>query len=83
MIPLDDAYVDAAAPNAEAIKNGRSLVLKNKFIAFHISEDQSILFGECQGAVKSLTVARAISSAKINRPIAVPVPAGSSPASTV
>ncbi len=50
MIPLDDAYVDAAAPNAEAIKNGRGLVLKNKFLAHSISEDESILFGECQGS---------------------------------
>ncbi|MSU77544.1 MAG: SWIM zinc finger family protein [Gemmataceae bacterium] len=52
MIPLDDAYVDAAAPNPDAIKNGRGLVLKNKFTAYHISEDESILFGECQGSGK-------------------------------
>jgi hypothetical protein len=50
MIPLNNAYVDAAAPNPEAIKNGRGLVLKNKFTAYHISEDESILFGECQGS---------------------------------
>jgi hypothetical protein len=52
MIPLDEGAVDAAAPNAEAIKNGRGLVLKNKFTAFHISEDETILFGECQGSGK-------------------------------
>ena len=52
MIPFDDAYVDAAAPNPDAIKNGRGLVLKNKFTAYHISEDESILFGECQGSGK-------------------------------
>src|SRR5260370_24901545 len=52
MIPLDDAYVDAATPNPDAIKNGRGLVLKNKFTAYHISEDESILFGECQGSGK-------------------------------
>ena len=52
MIPIDDAYVDAAAPNPDAIKNGRGLVLKNKFTAYHISEDESILFSECQGSGK-------------------------------
>lgn len=52
MISIDEAYVDAAAPNPEAIKNGRGLVLKNKFTKFHISEDETILFGECQGSGK-------------------------------
>jgi len=52
MISIDEAYVDSAAPNAEAIKNGRGLVLKSKFSRFHVSEDESILFGECQGSGK-------------------------------
>lgn len=52
MIAIDEGAVDAAAPNAEAIKNGRGLVLKNKFIALHISEDETVLFGECQGSGK-------------------------------
>lgn len=52
MISIDEAYVDAAAPNAEAIKNGRGLVLKNKFTKLHISEDEALLFGECQGSGK-------------------------------
>ena len=52
MVPLDDSYVDAAAPNADAIKNGRGLVLKGKFTAYRISDDESILFGECQGSGK-------------------------------
>src|SRR3954451_1796073 len=52
MIYFDDAYVDAAAPNAEAIKNGRGLILKNKFAVLAISEDESILFGECHGSGK-------------------------------
>jgi hypothetical protein len=50
MIAIDEGAVDAAAPNSEAIKNGRGLVLKNKFTAFHISDDETILFGECQGS---------------------------------
>lgn len=49
---LDEAYVDAAAPNADASKNGRGLVLKNKFAVLNISEDGSLLFGECQGSGK-------------------------------
>ncbi len=52
MISIDEGYVDSAAPNPEASKNGRGLVLKNKFTKLHISEDESILFGECQGSGK-------------------------------
>jgi SWIM zinc finger len=52
MIAIDEGYVDSAAPNADAAKNGRGLVLKNKFTKLHISEDQSIIFGECQGSGK-------------------------------
>jgi hypothetical protein len=52
MITIDEACVDSAAPNPEAIKNGRGLVLKNKFTALHTSEDGTILFGECQGSGK-------------------------------
>ncbi|MBX9677244.1 MAG: SWIM zinc finger family protein [Gemmataceae bacterium] len=47
---LDESYVDGSAPNAEAAKNGRGLVLKSKFLALHIDSEQSILFGECQGS---------------------------------
>lgn len=53
MIPIDDAYVDAAAPNADAAKNGRGLVLKNKFGKLHVSDDGDLLFGECQGSGKA------------------------------
>ncbi len=52
MIAIDDAFVDAAAPNAEAAKNGRGLVLKNKLANLHLSEDGTLLFGECQGSGK-------------------------------
>jgi hypothetical protein len=52
MIPIDDAYVDSAAPNADAAKNGRGLVLKNKLANLHVSDDGSLLFGECQGSGK-------------------------------
>lgn len=52
MIPIDDASVDAAAPNADAAKNGRGLVLKGKLANLHISDDATLLFGECQGSGK-------------------------------
>jgi hypothetical protein len=52
MISIDENYIESAAPNPDAIKNGRGLVLKNKFLSCHISEDETILFGECQGSGK-------------------------------
>src|SRR5438067_7949560 len=53
MIVLDEGTVDAAAPNAEAIKNGRGLVLKGKFAVLNISADDTLLFGECAGSGQS------------------------------
>jgi hypothetical protein len=53
MIAIDAAYVDAAAPNADAVKNGLALVLKNKFAGLSISDDGALLFGECQGSGKT------------------------------
>lgn len=53
MLSIDEPFVEAAAPNAEAAKNGRGLVLKNKFNSFHQSEDETLLFGYCQGSGKS------------------------------
>lgn len=50
MISIDESFVDAAAPNADAAKNGRGLVLKKKFTKMHIADDQTILFGDCQGS---------------------------------
>ena len=52
VISIDESFVDSAAPNAEAAKNGRSLVLKKKYLQLNISGDSSILFGECQGSGK-------------------------------
>ena len=50
MITIEESYVDAAAPNAEAGKNGRALVLKGKFKNLAISPDATLIFGECQGS---------------------------------
>jgi hypothetical protein len=52
MISIDETYVDAAAPNADGAKNGRGLVLKNKLANLHVSDDGTLLFGECQGSGK-------------------------------
>lgn len=53
MIALDVAAVDAAAPNADASKNGRDLVVKGKFTKLHTTDDGTLLFGECQGSGKT------------------------------
>jgi hypothetical protein len=50
MMPISEDFIAAAAPNAEAAKNGRGLVLKNKFVALHHSPDETLLFGHCQGS---------------------------------
>jgi hypothetical protein len=52
MISLNEAFIEAAAPNADAAKNGRGLVLKNKFLSLHQSTDEALLFGRCQGSGK-------------------------------
>jgi hypothetical protein len=52
MISIDEAQVESAAPNADAMKNGRGLVVKGKFLKLHIDADQTILFGQCQGSGK-------------------------------
>jgi hypothetical protein len=53
VIEIDESFVDAAAPNAAAIKNGRTLILKGKFVSLHKSDDETLLFGECAGSGKS------------------------------
>jgi hypothetical protein len=53
MISIDDQYVTSAAPNNDAAKNGRALVLKKQFKELCISEDRSLIFGKCQGSGKS------------------------------
>jgi hypothetical protein len=52
MISIDEQFIEAAAPNADAAKNGRGLVLKGKFLALHHSADETLLFGRCQGSGK-------------------------------
>lgn len=52
MISITEQFIEAAAPNADAAKNGRGLVLKNKFLKLHHSADDTLLFGHCQGSGK-------------------------------
>jgi hypothetical protein len=52
MTALDEATVDGLAPNPEAARNGKALVAKKKFTKFHVSADDDLLFGECQGSGK-------------------------------
>lgn len=52
MISITEEFIESAAPNADAAKNGRGLVLKNKFLNLHHSEDETLLFGHCQGSGK-------------------------------
>lgn len=53
MISITQDFIQAAAPNAEAAKNGRSLVLKNRFLVLHHSPDETLWFGQCQGSGKT------------------------------
>lgn len=52
MISIDEAFVESAAPNADAAKNGRSLMVKGKFTELSIDADETILFGACAGSGK-------------------------------
>ena len=47
---IDEAYVDAQAPNAAAIKNARGVVLKKKLVGLFQSADGTLLFGDCKGS---------------------------------
>ena len=53
MIDIDELFVDGQAPNANAIKNGRALLAKRKFVALCKDKDETILFGECSGSGRS------------------------------
>jgi hypothetical protein len=52
MLELDESTVDASAPNAAAIKNGRMLVAKGSFTKLARTEDDTLLFGVCKGSGK-------------------------------
>ncbi len=47
---ITESFTDAAAPNADAIRNGRGLVSKGKLSKLHRTADGSLIFGECSGS---------------------------------
>jgi hypothetical protein len=52
MTALTEAYIDSLALNAAAIKNGHDLVRKNSYVKLCMTEDQTLLFGDCKGSGK-------------------------------
>ena len=53
MVSITEQFVESAAPNSDATKNGRALVMKGKFSSLHKSNDDTLIFGECQGSGKT------------------------------
>jgi hypothetical protein len=47
---IDEPFVDASAPNAAAMKNGRALVQKKSFTKLQRTEDGTLLLGTCKGS---------------------------------
>ena len=52
MLSIDESFVDAAAPNAAAIKNARALLLKGKLLDLKKDAEETIVFGQCKGSGK-------------------------------
>jgi len=53
MIEINDAFVDAAAPNGGAAANGREIMKKGMLVSRHRDDENTIIFGECRGSGKS------------------------------
>lgn len=53
MLEITDTWIDSLAPNSAAIKNGKDLNKKGKYIELHQSEDEQVLFGLCAGSGKN------------------------------
>ena len=53
MISIDENIVNELAPNANAIKNGRKLVVAGKLLSRQKTADDTLLFGECKGSGKA------------------------------
>lgn len=50
MLNISEEFISSIAPNQNAITNGLGLVKKNSFVKLNISEDDTVLFGECKGS---------------------------------
>ncbi|KNY27441.1 SWIM zinc finger family protein [Pseudobacteroides cellulosolvens] len=53
MINITEEFINQLAPNQSAVSNGWGLVKKNKFVKLNMSEDGTIIFGECSGSGSS------------------------------
>lgn len=50
MLKISEEFVNSTAPNQNAILNGWGLVRKNNFVKYNISQDETVIFGECVGS---------------------------------
>ncbi|MDD2402884.1 MAG: SWIM zinc finger domain-containing protein [Clostridia bacterium] len=53
MLKITEEYINAVAPNQNAIMNAWKLLKKNSFFKLNISSDETVIFGECMGSGKS------------------------------
>ncbi|WP_051033592.1 SWIM zinc finger family protein [Acetivibrio cellulolyticus] len=47
---ITEEFINSIAPNQNAVTNGLGLVKKNSFAKLNISNDETVLFGECKGS---------------------------------
>ena len=50
MISIEEHHVDALASNAGAVRNARALAAKGRYSTLCVSDDGSIVFGDCRGS---------------------------------
>lgn len=50
---ITQELVRSAAPNAAAIANAQKICSRSEFLYLHKTEDETLIFGECQGSGKS------------------------------
>ena len=53
MIRVTKEQIDAAAPNAAAIKNAHEIVQKGQIVQLYCSDEETLVFGECKGSGSS------------------------------
>lgn len=50
MLKISEEFINSNAPNQNAILNSWGLVRKNSFVKLNISQDETVIFGECVGS---------------------------------
>ena len=50
---INDEFIRNAAPNSAAVENAKKISQKGGFVKLCISEDETLLFGECKGSGKN------------------------------